>query len=741
MMTRHGRMAVLTLAAGLMVAGSKAVPGEIIVQSGFDRHDIRLPEDVVPGESRHWVATDFNGNEWRAEGVLLRDRHGRSGPRAVHIDGGGQSLTTSFPESPGIGEVSFWYHPLSAAPSEYTIELQVLDAGGWESVWRLDHEDTAIEWRNAIVEVDTPTASGLRWVMTAHGARGIMLDDIAASSHGAAVEPLLAQEKPPTLREAADDYTLRTERAREGWGVVLNTDGDLTATDPDPQVSVQNLRDLLGTLAGTPVRTVMYSVGAGSDILYYPSEYGSYWGWRPLPGYDDAPRWGPRIEAGRAVAEAGIDMIGVVADSLGEMGIQFVPSIRMNDAHYVFTPHGYPLTGRFWMENQDKTVVESPIEGRDYGHTLSFLHQEVRDYRFGIISEVIERYGDRMEGIELDFNRFQVFFPEGRSSEGMPLMTGLMRDVRARLDERSAETGREYAVFARVPPSLRNCHWSGLDVETWALEGLVDVVIPAQLMTIAHDKPVGEFVELLSPHGVAVMPSLYGRTQWNAPMTIDIPSAVPGEDFGRGVTPAQIAGVIINGLHQGADGFQMFNMGFPRRPDQLRITDIINDPSLIEERSYMVTAAYYLDHEDNYQYRKQIPLDLPAGETRTVTMMIGEDLSSEALLSTTRRTLRVGFADPPVPDTRLRLAINGTDVYAGPIGDVLVPIVGPSRGATSYAYFSLDEAPVFRIGENDLAFTLTPSAAGVTGEELVEIQLLVAPIDDGATFMETRGRQ
>lgn len=533
---------------------------------------------------------------------------------------------------------------------------------------------------------------------------------------GAAVKASVpAAEKP---------YSPRSQRAREGWGVIFNEDGDFCITDPDPEVSVQYIRNMLGELADTPVKTVMHSVGAGSDILYYPSLFGSYWGWRALPKYEDHAAWGPRIRAGRSLGEAGADLIMAAADKVNEMGMYFVPSVRMNDAHFVFDPLNYPLTGRFWMENQDKTIVHSPIAGRDYGSALNFLHKEVRDYRLGIITEVIERYGEKMEGLELDFNRFQLFFPAGRAEEGLPLMTELVREVRAKLNAKSSQTGRSYTLFVRVPPALRNCRWSGLDIETWAKEGLVDVVIPSQMMTIAHDKPVQEFTDLLAPLGVGVFPTLYERTQFNAPMSASVPETISASDFTRIATPAQVAGVILNQLAQGAKGFQLYNFDIPLRPDDVRILDYMNDKDLIGERAYLVTAGYYLDHEDNYQYRKQLPLPVMQGNDHSVTLLIGEDLSDPDL----SRILRLGFSKPLTKETELCLSINGEPIYDGTVENVLVPVRGVSRGAASYLYFSFNDRNPFLKGKNQITFSVKRIA---DPGDLTEVQLHITPPGSG----------
>ncbi|MFA5688107.1 MAG: hypothetical protein WC959_03020 [Kiritimatiellales bacterium] len=417
-------------------------------------------------------------------------------------------------------------------------------------------------------------------------------------------------------------------------------------------------------------------------------------------------------------------MLMVAAETVTEMGLYFVPSVRMNDSHFVSDPLNYPLTGKFWMENQDKTIGTSPVAGYDYSALLNFLHEEVRTYRMRIITEVINRYAAKMDGLELDFNRVQIFFPAGKAEEGMPVMTDLVREIRTKLDQKGEETGKNYALFVRIPPALKNCRWSGLDIETWAKEKLVDVVIPSQLMTIAHDMPVKEFVDLCSSHGVSVFPTIYERTQYNAPMSGEIPSEIIGKDFARIVTPAQAAGVIMNACTAGAAGFQLYNFDMPLRSDDIEIMDYANDPQLICDRAYMVTAGYFMDHEDNYQYRKQLPLPITSEESHSVVMVIGENLSDPETKEAVTRTLRFGFSKVLAPDTKVKISINGETVYDGMAKPVLVPVSGASRGAKSYLYVSLDKTVPFQQGDNTLLFAITSKEN--TAFDLVEAQLYIA---------------
>src|SRR5690606_21001840 len=118
---------------------------------------------------------------------------------------------------------------------------------------------------------------------------------------------------------------------------------------------------------------------------------------------------------------------------------------------------------------------------------------------------------DIMDGFELDFNRFQIFFPPGTAAENAHHMTALLAKARHRLNAIATEKKRPMKLIVRVPPALKNCAWAGLDIEAWVRQHLVDSIIPAQVMTLAHDMPIDEFVRLAKPEGIEVIGSLYGR--------------------------------------------------------------------------------------------------------------------------------------------------------------------------------------------------------------------------------------
>jgi hypothetical protein len=540
--------------------------------------------------------------------------------------------------------------------------------------------------------------------------------------------------------QPATDARARVARVRPDFGLMLNDDGDFSFTSMDPAESVRNLQASVDALAGTPVRTLMYSVGAGSDVLYYPTKVASVWGWKDFEE-GRKPEWSARIAMARRGMEAGVDPIRVAGKRARRLGLYFVPSYRMNDDHFAFAaePAEYPLTGEFWIRHQKEyTIGESPIlSDARYGLLLDYSHEAVRQYRLGVIFEVIDRYREVMDGIELDFNRVQVLFPRGKAREQAHLVTDLVGRVRGRLDAVGRVAGRDFALFVRVPPTLENCEWAGLDIETWMDRRLVDVLIPSQLMTLAHDMPVDAFVTLANPVGCRVCPSLYPRTAWTWPFAAQPNAERYADPPSRAVAPELVRGAAANYWHMGAAGFQLFNFHHEDagcRPFSNRVYRILRDlarPETLHSatRIYAVTPAYYLDHEDTYQYRKQLPASLTPGQPHEVTLYVGDDLSNRDVHPAPAYCgLRLGLCGGTA-EREVTVTLNERVLHTGALGSALVPVPDQRRSAgahppfpTGYLQLAIREMDVVRQGPNRLG-VLIKAIEGGDQVTLVEVQL------------------
>jgi hypothetical protein len=465
-----------------------------------------------------------------------------------------------------------------------------------------------------------------------------------------------------------------TPRVRPDFGVVFNDDADLAFVVPDRAKAEEFLRLNVSALADTPVKTFVYCIGMGGDLLYYNTEVASRVGWRKSPDEKPGSLMEKRMENARVCLAQGADAVRTAGETAKQLGLRFIPSLRMNDAHFMANPDAHAMTSEFWFKHRHEyTIKESPLAFQAaYGNLLDYTHAAVRQLRLDTVFEALARNRELVDGFELDFNRFQVFFPKGKATVGAPLITELVRHVRARLDELAVSEKRPMYLFVRVPPSVTDCTTAGLEVERWMREGLVDLVSPAQIMTLAGDMPIADLVALAKPHGVRVHASLYPRTAWRLPFPAAGENRYAGTAVGRNGTLEEIRGAAANYRAMGADGFYLFNFynAFgAERPHDDRLYHVFRDLARTENLRgqsavYAVTKSNYFDGPGSYAYGKQLPTKLAPGVTSRIVLSIAENLSAGPF-PLQACELRVGLRAVPEGAT-VAIALNGKPLFDGP---------------------------------------------------------------------------
>ena len=440
----------------------------------------------------------------------------------------------------------------------------------------------------------------------------------------------------------------RKTQVKPDFGVILNEDGDFAFIDSNPRQAERLLRANVDGHAALGVKTYTFSIGAGSDVLYYATKIASPYGWRKTKYEDENDSWRVRVQNARLCISAGLDAVQIAGEEAKKNNLLFLPSLRMNDSHFMADPNNYPLTGQFWLENTDLIIKDSPISfDKNYGNLLDYSSEKVRNFRFAVFNEAIELHKKVIDGFELDFNRVQVFFPKGKANK--ELMTDLVRKIRNRLNKLSKEEGRPMYLFARIPPSVEACIWAGLDVETWMKEGLIDVISPAQLMTLAHDMPIKTLIEEAKKYKIQVYPSLYPRTSFRVPLQPSAKDFGMKEPFGRMAILPEILAAAANYRDMGADGFYLYNFkggdkdeGFRPHPSWFYalVASLKYNKADAGEKVFAVTKTYYNDNvKPSYAYIKQLPRKVLTKEDFTI--LIGE-LPNESPFPLTTCILRIG---------------------------------------------------------------------------------------------------
>lgn len=487
------------------------------------------------------------------------------------------------------------------------------------------------------------------------------------------------------------------------FNVMNNDDGDWLCTGPDPAESERNMRNAVDSLVGTGVKTMVQCVAIGSDVLYYPSKAGSNIAWRK--GVWESAH----LDHSKAFIDAGGDPIRVVGEQSKARGLFFLPSYRMNDHHFASKPDESPLTGEFWMQNRERFTMKN--------RRLDFSHAEVRQYRMNIIMEVIERYQDIMDGIELDFTRGGSFFPNDEAREKAPLLTEMVAQVRAKLTELEKKQGRTFVLVVRVWPTMNNSKFCGLEVDDWMRRGLVDIVVPAQLYTTAYDMPIFDYAKLAQETGCQVYPCIYERGQFTWPFLQNPTKESYAGPASYRPTPEMMAGAASNFRAMGVQGFEMFNFRVPLGPLGYATQRLLASPAGLAgvNKVYTITQAGGSDsvgRPETYHPPKQIPAEVKAGQAMELKLYIGENFSSPNKTAPSYIGLRLGLREAN-PNQRIRVSVNGTMVYQGTMAPSFLEATGPAEVNKGFphvpqAFFQvqLADAKLLKTGENVIVVEL-----------------------------------
>jgi hypothetical protein len=236
--------------------------------------------------------------------------------------------------------------------------------------------------------------------------------------------------------------------------------------------------------------------------------------------------------------EAGIDPVLLFLEETKKRAKEVFLSYRINGSDNDMGP---PELTPLKVERPDLLI-------RTWYSYWNFAKEEVRDYKLRILEEVALLYD--FDGIQIDFARVPVLFAPGEQWKNRDLLTEFMRSVRLMLLEVGQKRGRPFLLAARVPENIMGCHFDGIDVERWAREQLVDILVPG---CRSADVDVEAFTRIAAATGIKVYPS------WDDHHSSDGYHQAPIEVY---------RGVSANWRRQGADGIHTFNLCFAGPKDK-----------------------------------------------------------------------------------------------------------------------------------------------------------------------------
>ena len=351
------------------------------------------------------------------------------------------------------------------------------------------------------------------------------------------------------------------------FGTILNNDATNimyagTGEDMTPDEYRNGVHRLLDAKPGV----LAQSIGQPDPVFYrskVATRWDKYWGYIDPETGDEMGVHATNIAAPavRALAAQGTDPLALTVEVCRQRGVSIVASFRMNGEDMATrTLHTYD----FGRENMDLR-----IPGR---HCLDPAHPKVYEHRMKIFREVVENYD--IDGIEFDYKRTHYMISNPRKNH--VILTRMVRETRQMLDEVAKRKGRKRLLLgvrvepmiagtlnkadlpgALGPPYNRSCEASGLDIQTWIDEELVDYVCPSLFWPKWPGLPrTAEFVELAKGKNVGIYPTVFPQPAWwddkDGPLEVD-----DTERMRR--YKNDLCDMILSCYRDGADGISTFN--------------------------------------------------------------------------------------------------------------------------------------------------------------------------------------
>ncbi len=304
---------------------------------------------------------------------------------------------------------------------------------------------------------------------------------------------------------------------------IYNSDANHIYHYKPAPMNVADLQGYVDEVVGTGVTTFFASPNWGMPMAY-PSEVTEIIGAQLAPEKLAEMRKASVTKgssAERALAnfygfiDAGHDPFRIMIDRAREKNLEVFISYRPNEIHDVQNPDSFIVTD-FWRDHPEWRVGKigdeisplfaeiiggskehrvHPIVASWFPGALNFAIPEVRAQRLAELRECCERYP--IDGLDIDFQRFPIYFPQDAGAENVETMTAWMREVRAMTREVGEKRGRPLLLSARIMARPQQNLAIGLDPVTWAKEGLIDFVEVSHYLRNDFPLPIQEYRELM----------------------------------------------------------------------------------------------------------------------------------------------------------------------------------------------------------------------------------------------------
>ena len=286
------------------------------------------------------------------------------------------------------------------------------------------------------------------------------------------------------------------------YGIMYNWDGAPYGYSAYPQSLEQFLDKVYAPLVDTQVGALCWCMGTHEAT--WPSKVVEMVGDSIGRKYDSA-RQMHHAENIRAMFERGEDACGGMVQRGRQLGMAVYASIRMNDNHFWdLVPDDLAGLVRSDLTQMRKEhpewllgVEQAP---RWASTSWNMAIPQVRQHILDLVREAC-LLAD-WDGVELDWQRHAFHLPADDAYRLRYAVTDLQRAIRQMTEEIGRQRGRPFHVAVRIAATLESCRNIGYDVETWAAEGLCDIVIGGGNSGTDPGAEVEAFKELLNPRGI-----------------------------------------------------------------------------------------------------------------------------------------------------------------------------------------------------------------------------------------------
>ena len=353
---------------------------------------------------------------------------------------------------------------------------------------------------------------------------------------------------------------------------------------------------------------------------------------------------------------AGVEPYSIAIDTIKKYNAQAWFSVRMNEFHYLNLEYA-----RSTMNNNEEYK-------NNENSALDFAHEEVRDYFKNYILELCKNYD--IDGIELYLMRGIYYFSKNLSvKEKSDIMNAYLKEIKAGIEEINKRLGKDIKISARILSVIEENEKVGLDVRTWAKEGLFDRINVANFHTTLDNN-----IE------IEKWRAIFGST----PITVGADCAVAStnSEYKRRLTVDNdlLRGFSKASLERGADGIYIFN-------HFIMSSDI--DMNSIDPKTGKNRVVFTFHEMGDNEYTLPITLN-DGNKSQKVRFFVGKHKSPEIL---------IGFKGDNAPTVK----VNG-EIVKGTVEE------GTYKATTSRDALITDSSAVapkfFRASTKDISGTV-----------------------------------